>query len=132
MHLFDPVAETIHNHAAHDRMISVEGVSRSAVVGVTGTILFEDVVHAVVQSAETQRWPGLAAFGGMIEHDIENNLNVCPMQCLDHITEFICRTKRVLPRAVRLMRGKERYRRIAPVVDKSRRAILCIELENRE
>ena len=40
--------------------------------------------------------------------------------------------ERILPRAVRLMRRKERDRRIAPVVDLARRTILGIELKYRQ
>ena len=40
--------------------------------------------------------------------------------------------ERVLARAVCLMRRKERNRRIAPIVDASRRRILRIELKHRQ
>jgi hypothetical protein len=68
----------------------------------------------------------------VVEHDIDDDLDARPVQRLDHVAELIHRAERVLARAVCLMRGEERDRRIAPVVDLSRRAILRIELEHRQ
>ncbi len=76
--------------------------------------------------------PSMVAFGRVIEHDVENDLDARPVQRLDHVAKLVHRAERILPRAVRLVRGEERDRRIAPVVDLSRRAILSIELEHRQ
>ena len=78
VHRLDPVAETVHDHPADDGMIGVERVSRAAVIGVARAILFEDVVGAVVQTAETQRRPAVVAFGGVIEDNVENDLDAAP------------------------------------------------------
>ena len=74
----------------------------------------------------------MVAFGRVVEHDVENDLDSGPVQRLDHIAKFVHRAKRILPRAVGLVRREERNRRIAPVIDFSRRAILGIELEDRQ
>ena len=76
--------------------------------------------------------PSLVAFRGVVEHDVENDFDARPVQRLDHVAELVHRAERILARAVRLMRREERNRRIAPVVDLSRRAILRIELEHRQ
>ena len=102
------------------------------VVGVARAVLLEDVVRLVVQTAEAQRRPAVVAFRRVVEHDIENDLDAGPVQRLDHIAKFIHRAKRILTRAVGLVRRKERDRRIAPVIDFSRRAVLGIELEHRQ
>ena len=74
----------------------------------------------------------LVALGGVVEHHVENDLDARPVQRLDHVAKFVDRAERILPRAVRLVRREERDRRIAPVVDLSRRAILGVELEHRQ
>ena len=76
--------------------------------------------------------PRVVAFGGVIEHHVENDLDAGPVQRLDHVAKLVHRTERILARAVRLVRRKERDRRIAPVVDPSRRAVLGIELKHRQ
>ena len=74
----------------------------------------------------------MVAFGGVIEHDVENDLDAGPMQRLDHVAKFVDRAQRILTRAVGLVRREERDRRIAPVVDQPGRGILGVELEHRQ
>ena len=132
VHLLDPVAQAVHDHPADDRMIGVERVAAAGVVGVTRAAVFEDVVGRVVDAAEAERRPGVVALGGVVEHDVENDLDARPVQRLDHVAEFVDRAERILARAVRLVRREERDRRVAPVVDLARRAILGVELEHRQ
>jgi len=55
------------------------------------------------------------------------------MHCFDHSEHKDChRTEHVLTRAVRVVRRKERDRRVPPVVDPARWADLGVELENRQ
>jgi hypothetical protein len=72
------------------------------------------------------------AFRGMVEHDIEKNLNTGPMQRLHHVAKLVHRTERILTRAVCLVRGKERHRRITPVVHPSWWTIRRVELKHRQ
>ena len=59
MHLLDPVAQAVEDHAPDDRIVCVKCVSRAAVVGIwREQIFFQDVINVVVQSTETQRWAG--------------------------------------------------------------------------
>jgi hypothetical protein len=51
---FDPVTQTMHDHAANNRMIGVERISCSAVVGITPAIWFENVVRAVIDSTKAE------------------------------------------------------------------------------
>ena len=131
MHLLDPVPEAIEDHPANDRMIRVERISRPAVIGIPRRIPVENIIRAVIEAAETQRWPAMVAFGGMVEDHVENDLDPGAMQCLNHVAELIHRAERVLPRAVCLVRCKERDRRVTPVIDQPGRSILRIELKHR-
>jgi hypothetical protein len=54
------------------------------------------------------------------------------MESLDHITELVDRSERILTRAVGTVRGEETDRSVTPVVDKSGWAILRVELEDRK
>ena len=66
---------------------------------------------------------------GMVEHDVEDHLDACAMQRLDHVAELVDRTGRIPPRAVLLVWGEERDRLIAPVVHFPKRTRLRIKLE---
>ena len=114
VHLLDPVAETVDDHAADDGMVGVERVAAAAVVGIARAVLLEDVVRAVVQPAEAQRRPGVVAFRGVVEHDVENDLDAGAVQRLDHVAKFVHRAERVLARAVGLVRREERDRLHSP------------------
>jgi hypothetical protein len=72
------------------------------------------------------------AFRGVVEHHVEEDLDACLVQCLDHVTELVHRPEPILTRTVGPMRCEEGDRRIAPIVDLARRAILRIELEDRK
>ena len=52
MHLGDPVSEAVENEAAHNRIVGVQRISRTAVVRVLLAIRLKDVVHIIGQAAE--------------------------------------------------------------------------------
>src|SRR5262249_12468888 len=93
-------------------------------------VLVEDVVSTIIEPAETQRRSVVVPFGGVIEDNVENDLDTRPMQCLHHVAKLVDRAERVLTRAIALMRREERDRRVSPIVDPSRRGILSVELKH--
>ena len=88
--------EAIDDHPANDGMIRVDGVPGTTVVGVKRTVVFENVVGAVLQPAKTQRWPVLVAFGGVIENHVEDDLDARPVEGFHHVAKFMYRAKRIL------------------------------------
>lgn len=107
MHFLDPVAETIHYHPPNNRMIGIECIPAAGVVGVSSPALFEDVIGRVVDAAEAERRPALVAFGRVIEHHVENDLNASAVQGFHHVPKFVHRAERILTRAVGLVRRKK-------------------------
>src|ERR1700679_2140153 len=95
MHLFHPIPEAVENHAPDYRMISIERVSRTAVIGVGRAVRIQNVVDAVLQTPEADGWPQLVSFSGVIEDHIENYLDARLMQRLHHIPKLIHRTQRI-------------------------------------
>ena len=75
MHFLNPVAETIYDHSPDDWMICVERIAGTGVVGISGAVLFQDVVCAVVNSSEAQHWTVVVAFRGMVEDDVQNDFD---------------------------------------------------------
>ena len=69
---------------------------------------FEDIVGAVVYSAEAERWATMVAFRGVVEHHVQNDLDPRPVQCFDHVAKLVHCPQWILPRAVGLVRRKER------------------------
>ena len=51
--------------------------------------------------------PSCVAFGRVIEHHVENDLDAGAVQRLHHVAKFVDGAQRILTRAVRLMRCKE-------------------------
>src|SRR5215813_4592077 len=96
MHFLNPIAEAVEDHPPDNRMINVKRVSRTAVISVPRAILFENIVGSVVEAPKTQGWSVVIAFGSVIEYNVENDLDSCPVQRLDHITKLIQWTERVL------------------------------------
>ncbi len=132
MHLLHPVAETVDDQPADDGMVGVERVAAAGVVGVPRVLPFEHVVGAVAEPAETDRRAALIALRGVVEHDVEDDLEPGPVERLHHVAELVDRPERILPRAERRVGREERHRRVAPVVDVSGRAVERVELEDRQ
>ena len=72
----------------------------------------------------------MVPFGGVVEDDVENDLEAGAMERLHHVTEFVHRSKRILSRAVSVVRREERDWRVSPIIGFVTRSILRIELEN--
>jgi hypothetical protein len=81
----------------------------------------------LLKTSEAECRAVMVAFDSMIEHDVEDYLDVYTVQRLDHVAELIHRAERVITRYTPV--GREvRDRCIDPVVDLPRRAVLGIEL----
>ena len=100
VHLGDPVAEAVLDHPTDDGLIGVEGVAAPAEVRVSRLVLREDVIELVGQPSITERRPVLAAFGRVVEHDIEDHFDTGAVQRLDHVAELVQHAERIRARAV--------------------------------
>ena len=130
VHLLHPVAEAVHDHPAHDRVIGVQRVARAGVVGVARAVFLEDVVRRVVEPSEAERRTALVALRGVVVHDVEDDLEPRAVQRLDHVAELVEHAERIRARAVRLVRREERHGSVPPVVDLAGRTVLGVELEH--
>jgi hypothetical protein len=74
----------------------------------------------------------MVTFSGVIEDYVQNYLDTCAVQSLDHIPELFRRTHGILPGAVGLVRCEEGHWCIAPVVDPLPWAVLGVELKYRK
>ena len=107
MHLRHPVTQAVLDQPAHDRLVGIQRVATTGVVGVTGFVLLEDVIEVVRQTAIGQRRPTPPAFCCVIEDDIQDHFEARAVKRLDHVPKFVEDCERALLRAVRLMRREE-------------------------
>ena len=94
--------------------------------------MVEDVVR---ERLEIDRGPGGAAFGSVIEHDIEQHADSGVVQCAYALTELFWRSRRV--DAVVRMRRVEAAGAVAPVVlqpvrESARGDVLLVEGHHRQ
>ena len=97
MHLADPIAQAVRDQRRTTGWLALS-VLPVAVVGVMGAVRFEDVVSLVLEAAKTQRRTGLAAFGGVVEHNIEDHFDAGAMQRLDEVAKLVERAEGILAR----------------------------------
>ena len=76
------------DHLADDRVIAVDRVAATRVVAIRAAAVVEHVVDAVLQPLEAERGPVLVAFGRVVEHDVENDLDAGLVQGADHLLEL--------------------------------------------
>src|SRR5215472_14404405 len=110
MHLGNPIAETVNDHAPHDRLISVQRIAGAAVIRVLRQVFVEDVIDFVCESAEAEGGALGIPLSGMVVDDIEDHLDAGAMKRLDEISELVDGTERILARTVAGMRSKKRDR----------------------
>src|SRR6185437_11653710 len=117
VHLFDPIAEAVYNHAPDGGIIRIQRVPGATKVGVAGAVAFKQVVSTVIDSTKTECRAIVITLRCVIEDNVEDDFDPCSMQSLDHITELVDRSERILTRTVGTVRGEERDRSVTPVVD---------------
>src|SRR5262249_26017360 len=92
--------------------------------------LLEDVVRHVVQPAKAESGAVVVTLRGVVEHDVEDDLDAGSVQRLDHVTKLVDGPLRIATGAVGVVRREERDGRVAPVVDLAGGSVLDVELEN--
>jgi hypothetical protein len=89
--------QAVLDQSPHDRLVSVERIATAGVVGITGFVPLEEVVDVVRETAVAKRRAGPAAFGCVIEHDVQDDFEARAVQCLHHVAEFVERGQRIVP-----------------------------------
>src|SRR5439155_20612894 len=112
------------DHRPDDGVLRVQRVPGAAVVRVALAILSQNVVGCVVEPPEAQCRAAVIAFGGVVEDDVENDLEARSVQRLDHVTKFVDGTEWISTRAVALVRCEEGHGRVTPVVCQSGRCVM--------
>ncbi len=115
MHLAHPVTQTIYDQAAHDGVITVERVAAAGEVEIL-MLRVEQVVSKILKAAQRKSRTHVIALGGMIENDVEDHFDARAVQRLHHISEFIHRAERMLPRTVTAMRREEGNGIVTPII----------------
>ena len=75
MHVLGPITQGIHHHLLNARMADVQSIAATGSVAVAPLIIGEAVVRGVVDPAERNRLPQFAALAGVVEDDIQNDLD---------------------------------------------------------
>jgi hypothetical protein len=96
--------------------MQVHGVAASRVVDVARAVLGEPVVGRVVDASEAQRRPPLAALGGAVEHDIEDDFQAGGMQRAHHAAKLIDLAAAVTHRRIAIVGSEVADRLVAPIV----------------
>ena len=112
MHHLDPVAQGVHHHPQHHRMVQVQGVAAAGVVHIEATIRREAVVGGVIKATKAKRRPQFVALGGVVVDDIQDHLDPGCVQAGDGVLEFGDLACRKIAR----VRGKEADRLVTPVI----------------
>ncbi len=116
-HLAHPVAQRVQNQPHHVWGGGVQRVAAPGHVPVPAWVAgLQTVVGGVVQPAQRQRRAAFAAFGGVVEHHIENDLDAGRVQGVGHRAEL---GDRVVRGRIAGMRGEETQGVVTPVVDQA-------------
>ena len=116
VHLLRPVAQRVHDQLERLGAVRVQRVAAARVVDVEAPIILQAVVGGVVEPAQTQGGTVVAALGGVVKDDVEDDLAPGGVQRLDHRLELDDLSAVRAPQCVLMVRGEEADRLIAPVV----------------
>jgi hypothetical protein len=112
----DPIAQRIRHHLQYARMRQVQRVAGAGVTDAMASIArHQPVIARIVEAAERQGGPELAAFRSVVVDDIEDDLDASRVQPSDGNAHFGGRAGREIAR----LDGEESDRVVAPVVLKA-------------
>lgn len=131
MHAVHPITERFSQHPAQDRIVGIDRISATGIVGKSTPVGRHDVVHRSGLPFEIEPGTYLARFGGMVVNHVQDHLHPGAVESLDHVPKFAHRLQRVVRRPVIPVRGEEIDGGIAPVVFQAGRSILRIEGKDR-
>ena len=81
--------QRVHDELQARRVAHVQRVARACRVDVAREVVrFEPVVGAVVEAAEAERGAVLVALRGVVEDDVEDDLEAAGVECVDHRLEL--------------------------------------------
>jgi hypothetical protein len=92
------LAQALPDERAHDGVVGVERVARPRVVGVATAVVFQEVVGLVLEAPEAERRAAVVPLGGVVEDDVEDDLDPRAVERLHHVAELVHRAERIPPR----------------------------------
>src|SRR5262249_55223674 len=137
MHVANPVAQASHDEITDNRVVAIHGVAATGVVQVAA-VFVEQVIEFVIEPAEAEGAAAIVALAGVVEDDIEDDLDTGSVQSLDHVAELAVLTMRFGAGCERGLGGGKRNGVIAPEIHEflagvriEERAVAFVELEHR-
>ena len=89
VHLEHPVAQAVHDELDRARVHHVERVAAARVVDVAAPVpAVEAIVGGIVDAPEAERRPEVIALGGVVVHDVQDDLDARLVERLHHRLEF--------------------------------------------
>ena len=111
-----PVAQAVQDEVAHDGMVAVHRVAATGVVLVALPVLFHHVVDGVVDAAERECLAAHPAFGRVVEHHVEDDLDAGLVHLQHHFLEFADLLAALVGAGEARVGREERQRAVAPEV----------------
>ena len=97
VHFLNPIPQAVDDQPPNDRLIGVERVAATGVVGVSRSAVFQNVIRRIVDAAEAKSSGRLIAFRRVVVDDVENDFDAGSVQAFDHVAKFVDRPERRLP-----------------------------------
>ncbi len=123
---------------AHDRVVAVHRVAAAGVVEIAPRLRIEQVVGRVVEPAPAEGRAALVALAGVVEDDVEDDLDARLVQGLHHLLELAHDLAAGPGTRVRGLGGEEGHRLVAPEVAQrlageqvAARVVALLELRDR-
>ena len=96
-------------------MIAIQRIAASGKVVVV-PFRRQHVIVLVVDAAKRDHRPTMITLGGVVEHDIQDDLNTRPVQLLDQVLDLVHLHAEAARRGITRFGSKEAQRAVAPVV----------------
>lgn len=117
MHVDIPVRETVHHHAPHGAICSLQGVARTAKIRKWSICAFgEQVASFAVDAFVAVGGTMTITLTGMIVDNIQNDFDAGLVELLDHRLKFKSLIAYLSFDAVFVMRSKEAERHVSPII----------------
>ncbi len=116
MIIVNPVTQAMKNHFADNRVVSIDRVAAAGIIFVVPFVRFQHVIHRVFEPLEAEDRALLVPFTGVIEHHVQDDLDIGFVQCLNHLLELVHLRTRFVAGGVAPVRGEKSQWVVAPII----------------
>jgi len=114
--ILDPVPQAVADEPSDDRVVAVHRIAGAGIVRIVAAVRLEHVIGDVLQPAERYGRSTVIPLAGVVEGNVQDDLDAGAVQRLDHVAELAGGVTGFCAAAVGGVGCEKAERRVPPIV----------------